>query len=476
MSENNFKSFSEFLNESSKEITVCWAGGANPICSAYLQLIEATSKASGDGQYRIYIPLHESGLIDHKANIKYARKMFPRYARSIILDESVTNPQSMLAKLYNEGYTQINMVVPSDRKVEVQAITESLEGTTTRNGFFNFRGGVNVISAACKQPNASKLTEAAEQNDFQTFSKYLPEGFDEVKGMFNDIRESLGLKKTHNFRTHLQLSPVSQAREAYVAGDLFAAGDSVVIKETEEVASVIMLGSNYVLVETADGRKLRKWLDSVERIDESELPFMAPRMDRLLDRIFHNKKYKQGIKYYIHKVGDEGNRQALVKTAKETCMDFRNLEDVLHKMINKGLLPRSLATRPDLVAEESEVERVKQEKSGAERELEQEFADKLSDARRRDELEAEQERRRKEQEQEQEDEEQQEDENVKSFKQFALTETLKKVENPDGEMQWALVSKDNPSKVLQYYDGEGKPSDEWVKKVERRVQYFKHKG
>lgn len=52
-----------------------------------------------------------------------------------------------------------------------------------------------------------------------------------------------------------------------------------------------------------------------------------------------------------------------------------------------------------------------------------------------------------------------------------MTEVLKKV---DGK--WALVSKKDNSKVLQYYDGEGKPSDEWINKVEKRVNYFKHKG
>ena len=58
------------------------------------------------------------------------------------------------------------------------------------------------------------------------------------------------------------------------------------------------------------------------------------------------------------------------------------------------------------------------------------------------------------------------------FKQFTrLDEMLKMV---DGK--WALVSKKDPSKVLQYYKGEGKPSDEWVSGVERRVQFFKHRG
>lgn len=52
-----------------------------------------------------------------------------------------------------------------------------------------------------------------------------------------------------------------------------------------------------------------------------------------------------------------------------------------------------------------------------------------------------------------------------------INETLKQVNG-----KWAVVSKSDPSKVLQYYKGEGKPSEDWFKKVERRIQYFKHQG
>jgi len=48
-----------------------------------------------------------------------------------------------------------------------------------------------------------------------------------------------------------------------------------------------------------------------------------------------------------------------------------------------------------------------------------------------------------------------------------ISETLKKVKG-----RWALVSKSNPKKVLQYYRGSGHPSKEWVKKVERRIKFF----
>lgn len=48
-----------------------------------------------------------------------------------------------------------------------------------------------------------------------------------------------------------------------------------------------------------------------------------------------------------------------------------------------------------------------------------------------------------------------------------ISETLKKVKG-----KWALVSRHDPKKVLQYYHGAGHPSKEWISKVERRVHSF----
>jgi len=57
-------------------------------------------------------------------------------------------------------------------------------------------------------------------------------------------------------------------------------------------------------------------------------------------------------------------------------------------------------------------------------------------------------------------------------KKLNIDEMLRKVHG-----KWALVSKSNPSKVLQYYrGGSERPSKEWVDQVERRIQYFKHRG
>ena len=51
-----------------------------------------------------------------------------------------------------------------------------------------------------------------------------------------------------------------------------------------------------------------------------------------------------------------------------------------------------------------------------------------------------------------------------------IDEVLKKV---DGK--WAIVSK-KTGRPLAYYKGEGKPSDEWFRDQEKRIQYFKNRG
>ena len=427
-SSNNysFKSFTEYLNESTHEITICGAPNMRVPMYGHTRLFEATTKVAGKGgTYRIYPLISESNAspLSFNQSVKYARKMFPRYARSIVLDESIRSVHDALSVAYSEGFSRANVVVPEDQRLETEVLVSKNNGISGRHGFYHFREGVNVISSGTDTPAPDRLIESVEVNDYRSFIKGLPEDFSESKSLFNDIRKGMGLTETHDFRTHIQLSPVSVEREEYISGNLFYEGDEVIVKESGEVGKVAMLGTNYLLVEMANGQKMRKWLDSVEKIQESEISVLSPQLDRLLDRFFHKNKYKKGVKYYIQRHGSKGTRQDLVKIAKMTQLDFRNLEKVLHELINNGILPKSLATRKDLLesninidttiadqveamilAEETAVERVKREKEQAMDDLEDEYDDKLEDARRRDEIDAEQEKRQKEEDQEREQE------------------------------------------------------------------------
>ena len=274
------KRFSDYITEAAKEVTFTF-GRFNPPTTGHEKLLDAVSKVARGGKYVVYASMStdaKKNPLDYTTKIKYMRKMYPRHARSIILDKKIRTVFDILVKLYDEGATVVNFVVGSDRVPEFDALVNKYNGVKGRHGFYNFEGGINVISAGERDPDAddvsgmsaSKMRAAAAANDFAGFSKGLPKVFKDGEKLFNDVRKGMGLKESYDFREHIQLETVSERREAYVAGELFNEGDVIVVKESDEVGQVIMRGSNYVLVEMADGKKLRKWLDDVELIERQD--------------------------------------------------------------------------------------------------------------------------------------------------------------------------------------------------------------
>lgn len=273
----SFKGFADYLNEATKEVTVAW-GRMNPPTIGHEKLFDATAKVARGGQYRIYATQSndpKKNPLEYTTKVKYLRKMFPRHARSIILDKNVKTIFDLMTKLYDEGYNKVNLIAGSDRVPEYEALMSKYNNVKGRHGFFNFQGGVNVVSAGQRDPDAdgaegmsaSKMRAAAEANNFSAFSKGLPKGFKEGQSLFNDVRKGMGLKESYNYREHIEFESISEEREAFVKGELFTEGDIVVIKENDEIGKLVMLGANYVLVEMHDGRKLRKWLDDVEKLE-----------------------------------------------------------------------------------------------------------------------------------------------------------------------------------------------------------------
>jgi len=75
------------------------------------------------------------------------------------------------------------------------------------------------------------------------------------------------LKEETDFRNNVKLDSVSEIREKFVNEDIFNIGDQVVIKETDEVATISHRGSNYVILEKSDNTIVRKWIDAIEALD-----------------------------------------------------------------------------------------------------------------------------------------------------------------------------------------------------------------
>ena len=309
-------SFSKFLVEEEKQVFFTF-GRMNPPTIGHEKLLDKLAQSSRGSSYRVYLSQSQDNKknpLPYVEKVKIARKMFPRHARSIMLNKKVKTIFEALTTIYNEGFANINMVVGSDRVSEFDILINRYNGKKGKHGFYNFRK-INVISAGQRDPDAegtsgasaTKQREAAKSNDFTTLAQGLPKKVSnaDAKRIFNSVRKGLGLKEQKEFKNHVQLQPVSDVREAYVSGDLYKEGDQVVIKETTQIATVLQLGTNYIIVEAND-MKFRKWLEDVEPLDEDYYKGLSKSTAA---------KRKAHFKKYAEKPGDGPDKQSNYKPA-----------------------------------------------------------------------------------------------------------------------------------------------------------------
>jgi len=258
-------------------------------------------KAKG-ADWKVYVS-QSTGAKDplsYSDKVKHLRKMFPKYGRNIMVDKGVRSVFDIAVKLYDAGYKNITMVVGEDRIREFDVLLNKYNGKKARHGFYNF-ASIKIVSAGARDPDAegvegmsaSKQRANAKENDYTAFTQGVPKSMSDkdTRKLFNDVRKGLGLKEETSFKRHIELPKVSDIREQFVKGELFELGDTVVIKESEEVGIVSVLGSNYVIVECGD-RKVRKWLDAVELVEKK-----APQDSDIKDKEgTQPKKYYAGLK------------------------------------------------------------------------------------------------------------------------------------------------------------------------------------
>lgn len=273
------KNFSQFLIEEEREVYFTF-GRMNPPTVGHGKVMDILASKSGKADYRVYVSQSQDSKknpLSYSDKVKHVRKMFPKHARNVMVDKNVKTPFDAMVALYDQGYRKVTMVVGSDRVREFDVLLKKYNGEKTRNGFYNFKQ-IDVVSAGDRDPDAegvegmsaSKQRANASSNDFVAFSQGVPKGMSnaDTRKLFNDVRKGMGLKEETSFKRHLELMPVSVTREEYVKGNLYELGDTVVVKESEEVGIVSVLGANYVIVECSDGRKLRKWIDAVELVEK----------------------------------------------------------------------------------------------------------------------------------------------------------------------------------------------------------------
>ena len=200
------KSFSQYIVEADNKAITFVFGRFNPPTNGHEVLFNKL-KAVSKGSYRIYSSKSEDpkkNPLSFKDKVKFLRKMFPKHARSIMADKNVRTAMDICVLLYDQGYTEVSMVVGSDRLQEFDKLLNKYNNVKSRHGYYNFENGISVISAGERDPDSegvdgmsgSKMRDLALTGKEKEFKSGLPVKLQKSKDggdMYNKIREWGGI-------------------------------------------------------------------------------------------------------------------------------------------------------------------------------------------------------------------------------------------------------------------------------------------
>ncbi len=195
------------MTERKGDTAVFTFGRFNPPTVGHEKLIIAVQSVARQkgGDFFIYPSQSQDpkkNPLDRNTKIKYMKKMFTKFAKNIISSNAKT-ALDVAVELYNKKkYTNLVMVVGSDRVQDFKKLLQTYNGEEKKHGFYDF-DSIDVVSAGERDPDAegvegmsaSKMRAAAVDGDFKSFRMGTPPSLSDAdtKKMFNDIRKGMKL-------------------------------------------------------------------------------------------------------------------------------------------------------------------------------------------------------------------------------------------------------------------------------------------
>ena len=242
-------------------------GRFNPPTIGHKKLLDSAAQVSGDGDMRVY----PSRSNDPKKNplepgqkTELMRKMFPDHEESIINDESVKTIFDALRIADSDGYSNVKIVVGSDRVSEFDSLAQKYNGD-----LYDFEE-IETISAGQRDDDsegvtgmsASKMRKAAAEGDFQTFRSGIPDNIDDAtaKTIMSTVRKAMNVEEGWSL---WQIAPKfdwKNLRENYVKGNIFKINERVQNLNTGLVGRIVRRGTNYLICVTENDMMFKSWI------------------------------------------------------------------------------------------------------------------------------------------------------------------------------------------------------------------------
>ena len=221
------------LGEAKEKSVVFSFGRFNPPTTGHEKLLKAASKiANAQGAD---LKVYPSQSQDPKKNplsftdkVKFMRKMFRTYAKSISSDKTIKTSFDVIVKLYDQGYTDVTMVVGGDRVAEFDKLLNKYNGVKGRHGFYEFEDGVKIKSAGNRADPDSDEAKAMSADAMSAsvlrklaadghFDDYVDEDGKKQKGFIAGVPDTLGMTDKrvlfNKIRTGMKLAAINEMFE-----------------------------------------------------------------------------------------------------------------------------------------------------------------------------------------------------------------------------------------------------------------------
>ena len=261
------------MHEARRKSLAFTFGRFNPPTIGHEKLINKVASVRAD-DYRIYLSRSEDpkkNPLPARDKLAIMKQMFPRYSRNIEIN--TTNMiLDIASKLHRQGFTEIFMVVGSDRVREFETIINKYNNVKSRHGYYNF-DNVNVLSAGERDPDAegatgmsaSKMRAAAAKGDLDSFRRGLPSGVDADK-LMKQVRK--GMRLAANYIYMKKAQPIAsmeefeqqQIRDLYIRDQIFNIGDEVDYVKEDIRGKVQRKGTNYIVLEDSNNNLHKAWI------------------------------------------------------------------------------------------------------------------------------------------------------------------------------------------------------------------------
>ena len=266
-------------NERTKGTLTIAFGRFNPPTTGHEKLLDTVASSSDDGDY-VIVPSRsqdkKKNPLDADQKVGVMRAMFPNHSEKIVNDPANRTIFDVLKKANSDGYTNVRLVVGSDRQKEFDKLTNNYNGLK-----YDF-DKVEVRSAGDRDPDgegvegmsASKQRKYAADNDFDNFIKGVPSAMNKkvAKDLFNNIRAGMNIKEGWNLWEIAPRLDWKNLREQFIGKNIFKVGDLVENLNTGLVGRIIRRGANYLICVTEDNIMFKSWIKDVSETKKYNKP------------------------------------------------------------------------------------------------------------------------------------------------------------------------------------------------------------